>query len=102
MNCQSCKNPISDGSLECDWCGAFVNSVNEVYDVILVNNGKSNLLALVKEIHDITGLGIYDSKKIVDNQYSLILKTNDLNLANYIKNKLEELSAVIEIKKQLP
>ncbi len=28
MNCPKCKNPISDNSQECEWCGVRINKPN--------------------------------------------------------------------------
>jgi|LauGreDrversion4_2_1035121.scaffolds.fasta_scaffold305676_2 ribosomal protein L7/L12 len=97
MNCTTCKNPIQANSTECEWCGNLIEITNPSYSLILIDNGRKSLLALVKEIIDLTGLTISEAKKIVDTENSIILKTNDLNLANYIKEKLEELGATVQV-----
>ena len=97
MNCTTCKNPIQANSTECEWCGNLIEITNPSYSLILIDNGRKSLLALVKEIIDLTGLTISEAKKIVDTGNSIILKTNDLNLANYIKEKLEELGATVQV-----
>jgi ribosomal protein L7/L12 len=97
MNCTTCKNPIQANSTECEWCGNLIEIINPSYSLILIDNGRKSLLALVKEIIDLTGLTISEAKKIVDTENSIILKTNDLNLANYIKEKLEELGATVQV-----
>lgn len=97
MNCTTCKNPIQANSTECEWCGNLIEILNPTYSLILLDNGKKSLLALVKEVKDLTGLSISEAKEIVDNKNSIIIKTKDLNLANYIKEKFEELGATVQI-----
>jgi ribosomal protein L7/L12 len=97
MNCTTCKNPIQANSTECEWCGNLIEILNPTYSLILIDNGRKSLLALVKEVKDLTGLSLSEVKEIVDTKNSVIMKTNDLNLANYIKEKLEELGATVQI-----
>jgi|LakMenEpi03Aug12_release.lakeMendotaPanAssembly.Ray.scaffolds.fasta_scaffold325025_1 hypothetical protein len=32
MNCANCKNPVSDNSTECEWCGSMINKQIPISD----------------------------------------------------------------------
>jgi hypothetical protein len=32
MNCTNCKNPVSDNSTECEWCGSMINKPIPISD----------------------------------------------------------------------
>jgi ribosomal protein L7/L12 len=93
--CPSCKNPIQDNSIECEWCG-FSISKNNNQTITLINGGK-NKLAVVKILMDEIGIKLKDAKNLVDNAPSLIYEGYDKTTLESIKNKLIQAGAEVEI-----
>jgi|GEM_PF-7067670 len=71
-------------------------AVDVTYNVVLVDNGDS-LLEVVKAIRNETGLGLVDSKGLVDNIPSIVASSLTLVEAEALKVKLEEAGASIEL-----
>lgn len=55
-------------------------------------------VAVIKVVREITGLGLKESKDLVDNAGSAIKENISMEEANEIKAKLEEAGATVEIK----
>lgn len=55
-------------------------------------------VAVIKVVREITGLGLKESKDLVDNAGSPIKENISMEEANEIKAKLEEAGATVEIK----
>ena len=55
-------------------------------------------VAVIKVVREITGLGLKESKDLVDNAGSPIKENISLEEANEIKAKLEEAGATVEVK----
>ena len=55
-------------------------------------------VAVIKVVREITGLGLKESKDLVDNAGSAIKENISLEEANEIKAKLEEAGATVEVK----
>lgn len=68
----------------------------DTFDVILKNAGASKL-KVVKEVKDITGLGLKDAKELVDGAPKPIKEGVDKATAEDIKNRLTEVGAEIEL-----
>ena len=65
-------------------------------DVVLTAAG-ANKLAVIKIIKEVTGLGLKESKDIVDNN-GTVKENISKDEANEIKAKLEEAGATVEVK----
>lgn len=55
-------------------------------------------VAVIKVVREITGLGLKESKDLVDNAGSPIKENISMEEANEIKAKLEEAGATVEVK----
>lgn len=67
------------------------------YSVFLVDIG-INKISVIKLIREITNLGLREAKNLVESFPVLIKENIDLNLAENIKKKLEDVGSKIEIK----
>lgn len=79
-----------------DGGGAAVEEEKTSFDVILKSAGASKL-AVVKLVKDITGLGLKESKDLVDNTPKPIKEGVDKATAEDIKAKLTEAGAEVEL-----
>lgn len=66
-------------------------------DVILVSTGAAKLQVL-KLLKECTGLGLKESKDLVDNVPSLIMEKQNISLAKMVKNSFEEAGAKVILK----
>ena len=66
------------------------------FDVVLSNAG-ANKIKVIKVVREITGLGLKESKDIVD-QNGVVKENISVDEANEIKAKLEEAGATVEVK----
>ena len=66
-------------------------------NVVLTAAG-ANKIAVIKLVRDLTGLGLKESKDLVDNAGSPIKENISMEEANEIKAKLEEAGATVEVK----
>ena len=57
MNCPTCKNPIKDNSIECEWCGIEIKKSNSV-DIDINQNRKIKI--------DIKSAGPLYKKTVLD------------------------------------
>ncbi len=57
----------------------------------------SKKIPIIKEIREITGLGILDAKKLAETPNAIIKKDLEKSEAEEIKNKLEKLGATVEL-----
>ncbi len=67
------------------------------FDVILVEAGASKM-GVVKAVKEITGLGLKESKEIVDNAPKAVKEAVSKEQAEEIKKKLEDAGAKVELK----
>jgi len=67
------------------------------FDVILKEIGP-NKIKVIKAVRELTGLGLRESKEVVDTAPSTVLKALPKDQAEAAKAKLEEVDAVAEIK----
>jgi len=67
------------------------------FDVILTNSGDKKI-QVIKEVRAITGLGLKEAKALVDEAPKPVKQGISKDEAASIKQKLEEVGAVIEIK----
>ncbi|YBU88833.1 MAG: 50S ribosomal protein L7/L12 [Candidatus Walczuchella monophlebidarum] len=67
------------------------------FDVVLKSAGSSKL-TVVKLIKEITGLGLKDSKELVDSAPKNVKEGITKNEAESLKKKLEEAGAEVELK----
>ena len=67
------------------------------FDVILAEVG-ANKMAVIKIVKDVTGLGLKESKEIVDNAPKPLKEGVSKADADEIKAKLEEAGATVELK----
>ncbi len=76
--------------------GAAAEEKSE-FDVVLAEVG-GNKMAVIKAVKEVTGLGLKESKEIVDNAPKAIKEAVSAADAEEIKKKLEEAGAKIELK----
>ncbi len=67
------------------------------YDVILAGIGERKM-DVIKAVKDLTGLGLKESKELVDNAPKAVKTGVSSDEANTIKAKLEEAGATVELK----
>ena len=67
------------------------------FDVILKEVGP-NKIKVIKAVRELTGLGLRESKEVVDTAPSTVVKALPKDQAEAAKAKLEEVDAVAEIK----
>lgn len=67
------------------------------FDLVLKGAGSAKL-TVVKRIKDIIGLGLKESKELVDNAPKLIKKDISKEEAESLKKQLEEVGAEVELK----
>lgn len=68
-----------------------------IFNVVLTGAGPQKL-SLIKEIKSLLTIGLVDAKKMVDNPPATIKEEISEDEANNIKNKLESLGGIIELK----
>lgn len=73
------------------------NDKSTLVNVIMKSHGKSKL-ATIKKIKEITGLGLKESKELVDSLPKIIKENIYKEEANKIKTKLEQVGAEVELK----
>ena len=67
------------------------------FDVILKSHGTAKL-AVVKAVRELTGLGLKESKELVDNAPTELKKGVTKDEADALKQQLEEAGAEVELK----
>lgn len=67
------------------------------FDVVLASAG-GNKIAVIKEVREITGLGLKEAKDLVDGAPKPIKENVKKEEADELKKKLEEAGATVEIK----
>ena len=77
--------------------GAVAVEEKTEFDVILVEAGASKM-GVIKVVKEITGLGLKESKEVVDNAPKPIKEAVDKATAEDIKAKLEAAGAKVEVK----
>ncbi|MBD5398592.1 50S ribosomal protein L7/L12 [bacterium] len=76
--------------------GAAAEEKSE-FDVVLVSAG-GNKIAVIKEVREITGLGLKDAKDLVDGAPKTIKEGVAKTAAEEMKAKLEGAGATVELK----
>ena len=76
--------------------GAAVDAPSEV-NLVLVDGG-SNKVAVIKLIREITGLGLMEAKAMSEKAGSVIKEGLKIEEANQFKQKFEESGAKVELK----
>ncbi|WAN63571.1 LSU ribosomal protein L7/L12 (P1/P2) [Candidatus Phytoplasma rubi] len=90
------SNLVSSASNTSDSQGEKVEKTKAT--VILKTFGDaSKKIAIIKEIREITDLGILDAKKLAETPNAIIKKDIEKAEAEEIKNKLEKLGATVEL-----
>ena len=77
--------------------GAAAAAEKDEYDVILVDAGASKM-GVIKAVRELTGLGLKESKEIVDGAPKAVKEKVSKDEADSIKAKLEEAGATVELK----
>ena len=65
---------------------------------VSISDAGAAKVAVIKVVREITGLGLKESKDLVDNAGSPIKENISMEEANEIKAKLEEAGATVEVK----
>ena len=76
--------------------GAAAEEKSE-FDVVLANAG-GNKIAVIKEVREITGLGLKDAKDLVDGAPKTVKEGVGKAAAEEMKAKLEAAGATVELK----
>ena len=112
IKCPMCEREISPNAVACPHCGEPMKVQDVVkhpsgYKVILEGN-ISEKIKLIKEVRELTGMGIKEAKDLVDNVPSEVIVCTTYNEAQNVVELLHEIDkgAVIkilenEIKKQV-
>ena len=77
--------------------GAQEDAAPSTVTVSITDAGAAKV-AVIKVVREITGLGLKESKDLVDNAGSAIKENISVEEANEIKAKLEEAGATVEVK----
>ena len=77
--------------------GAAEDAAPSTVTVSITDAGATKV-AVIKVVREITGLGLKESKDLVDNAGSAIKENISVEEANEIKAKLEEAGATVEVK----
>ena len=77
--------------------GAAEDAAPSTVTVSIADAGAAKV-AVIKVVREITGLGLKESKDLVDNAGSPIKENISVEEANEIKAKLEEAGATVEVK----
>ena len=77
--------------------GAQEDATPSTVTVSITDAGAAKV-AVIKVVREITGLGLKESKDLVDNAGSAIKENISVEEANEIKAKLEEAGATVEVK----
>ena len=72
-------------------------ATKDSWDVVLTNAGQTKM-AVIKVVKEITGLGLKESKEIVDGCPKAVKEGVSEAEADEIKKKLEEAGATVEVK----
>ena len=72
-------------------------ATKDSWDVILTGAGETKM-TVIKVVKEITGLGLKESKEIVDNVPKAVKEGVSESEADEIKKKLEEAGASVEVK----
>ncbi len=72
-------------------------ATKDSWDVVLTGAGETKM-AVIKAVKEITGLGLKESKEIVDNIPKAVKEGVSESEADEIKKKLEEAGATVEVK----
>ena len=75
MNCPTCKNPINDNAMECEWCGASIispnasiqNNTDLLENKVIELVKKGNILHAVKVVKDAKNISLFEAKEYVEN-----------------------------------
>jgi len=68
------------------------------FTVVLVSFGEGKKIPVIKEIRAITGIGLKDSKDLVEAIPKPVVENADKARAEEVKKKLEAAGAVVELK----
>ena len=77
--------------------GAAAAAEKDEYDVILTDVGESKM-GVIKVVREITGLGLKESKELVESAPKAVKEGVAKDEAEAIKAKLEEAGAAVELK----
>ena len=77
--------------------GAGEDAAPSTVTVSITDAGAAKV-AVIKVVREITGLGLKESKDLVDNAGSAVKENISVEEANEIKAKLEEAGATVEVK----
>ena len=77
--------------------GASEDEGSSTVSVVIADGGAAKV-GVIKVVREITGLGLKESKDIVDNAGTPVKENISIEEANEIKAKLEEAGATVEVK----
>jgi large subunit ribosomal protein L7/L12 len=93
----SAQMPVAMAAAPAQGGGAAEAETKTEFDVILTDAG-SQKVQVIKAIKEITGLGLKESKELVDSAPKAVKEKISEDEANQIKDKLAAVGAVIDVK----
>ena len=67
------------------------------FEVVLVDGGE-RMIEVVRELREVTGIGIHEAKELVDSAPQILKRTPDRREAEALKHRLEGSGATVEIR----
>lgn len=106
IKCIECNNDVSEFADFCPHCGCPIfmsiknaeqsKKIDNIKYSIRLSRCEANQVKIIKKIREITGLGLADAKKIVD-ELSFIKVDCSIDEANNIKKVMESEGSTVEI-----
>jgi large subunit ribosomal protein L7/L12 len=93
----SAAAPVAVAAAPAAGAAAPADDADAEVSVVLVSAG-ANKVQVLKAVKDITGLGLKETKEVVDNAPKAIKEGIKKDEAEELKKKLEEVGATVEIK----
>ena len=95
--CRFCKSELPDEPMDTHEVEAVASEENVRFQVVLQSAG-GNVINVIKAIREITGLGLKESKDLVDSAPSIVSEGISKSEAEEIRQMLEDAGATVELR----